>query len=104
MDPARPEAPTEVTPHGESDPVPGLGGEPPPQDGFRRVYFGQVADPLVPPHPGAPEAPEDELTQAALQDHAAETRDVPMLRPTLWRVVFLVVLAVLALAIVFWKH
>lgn len=84
--------------------VPGLGGDPPFQDGFRRVYLGQVSDPLIPPHPGSPEATEDELTAAALQDPATEIRDTPMLKPTLWRVVFLIVLAVLALAVVFWKH
>ena len=89
---------------GAADDVPGLGGEPPPQDGFRRVYLGQVADPLVPPHPGSPEAPEDELTQMALEDPATVVRDIPMLKPTLWRVVFLVVLAVVALTVVFWKH
>ncbi len=91
-------------PTGAAEAVPGLGGDPPQQDGFRRVYLGQVADPLVAPHPGAPEAPEDELTQAALEDPATEVRDIPMLKPTLWRVVFLVVLAVFALAVVFWKR
>jgi hypothetical protein len=91
-------------PVGGAEEVPGLGGEPPQQDSFRRVYLGQVADPLVAPHPGNPEATEDELTQAALQDPATVVRDIPMLKPTLWRVVFLVVLAVFALAIVFWKR
>jgi hypothetical protein len=89
---------------GAAEEVPGLGGEPPRQDGFRRVYLGQVADPLIPPHPGSPEAPEDELTQAALEDPGTGVRDIPLLKPTLWRVVFLLVLAVFALAVVFWKH
>ncbi len=91
-------------PMGAAEEVPGLGGDPPHQDGFRRVYLGQVSDPLIPPHPGSPEATEDELTAAALQDPATEIRDTPLLKPTLWRVVFLIVLAVLALAVVFWKH
>ena len=88
----------------QAEAVPGLGGEPPHQDSFRRVYLGQVSDPLVPPHPEAPEATEDELTREALEDPAQTVRDMTQLKPTLWRVVFLVGLGVLALAIVFWKR
>ena len=84
--------------------VPGLGGDPPHQDSFRRVYLGQGSDPLGEPHPGKPEATEDELTQAALEDPAKSVRDMTQLKPTLWRVVFLVVLGVLALTVVFWRH
>ncbi len=92
-------------PEGAQEPLPGRTTEFPPapgrDQGFRRVYLGQVADPLVPPHPEPPEAPEEELAQAALEDPGASTRDMLDNRPTLWRVVALIVLAVAALAIVF---
>jgi len=35
---------------------------------WKPVIMGQVSGDLLPPHPGAPEATEDELTQAALSD------------------------------------
>jgi hypothetical protein len=89
------------------DPIPGKGDEFPHQPGqdmaWRRVYMGQVADPLVPPHPEPPESPEDELNRAAMEDPGASTRDMTESRPTLWRVVVLIVLAVVALAVVFWR-
>ena len=44
--------------------------------------------------------PEDELTRAALEDPG--TLDAPDDRPTAWRLVTVVLLAVAALAIVFW--
>ncbi len=72
------------------------------QDTYRKVLFGEVADPLFPPHPGAPEAPEDELTQAALEDPEAAHLELPHPHPTLWRLVVLLVFAVVALACVFW--
>lgn len=73
------------------------------QDTSRKVYFGEVSDPLFPPHPGAPESPEDELTQAALEDPSAGQLQDTHSQPTLWRVVALLVFAVFALTIVFWK-
>ncbi len=88
------------------EPIPGKGPEIPSLPGqdlaWQRVYFGQVSKPLVPPHPEPPEAPEDELAQAALLDPGAAVRDMPNTRPTFWRVIALIVLAVVALAIVFW--
>ena len=90
------------------EPIPGKGQEFPPEhgvdQGFRRVYLGQVADPLVPPHPDPPESPEEELIRAAIEDPGATVRDMPDTRPTFWRVVVLLVLAVTALAIVFWRR
>lgn len=47
-------------------------------------------------------APEDELTRAALEDPG--TFDAPDDRPTVWRLVVVITFAVVALAIVFWKH
>lgn len=91
-------------PSPRAEEVPGLGGQPPSQDTFRRVYLGQVSDPLVAPHPEPPEAPEDELTQEALADPAQSVRDMTQAKPTLWRAVFLIVLGVLALAVVFWRR
>lgn len=72
-----------------------------PQDTFRKVYFGQLSDPLVPPHPAPPEAPEDELTRLALED-PQPTEPPPSPSPTLWRLITLLAFAVLALGIVFW--
>lgn len=73
------------------------------QDTFRKVYLGEVSDPLFPPHPGPPEAMEDELTQAALEDPSASDLQATHAQPTLWRVVTLLVFAVVALSVVFWK-
>jgi len=73
------------------------------QDTFRKVLMGEVADPLFPPHPGAPESPEDELTQAALEDPGASELEASHAQPTLWRLVTLLAFAVIALAVVFWK-
>ena len=83
-----PEAPDQATLH---------------QDGFRKVYLGQVSDPIFPSHPEPPEAPEDELTQQAIHDPDAGIRDAALPAPLFWRVLFLVFLAVVALAIVFWR-
>ena len=47
-------------------------------------------------------APEDELTRAALEDPG--TIDLPDDRPTVWRLVVVILFAVVALAIVFWKR
>lgn len=46
--------------------------------------------------------PEDELTRAAMEDPG--TYDAPDERPTVWRLVAVIVFAVVALAIVFWKR
>ncbi len=75
-----------------------------PQDSFHRIIFGQVEEPLF-PAPNTPiDTPEDDLTRAALNDPAAQTFDIQETPPTLWRLVVLIVLVVVALAIVFWKH
>lgn len=91
----------------EADPIPGkapeLASEPGQDVAWKRVTFGQIAEPLVPAHPEPPEASADELDQAALEDPSAATRDMVDTRPTLWRIVALIVLAVVALAIVFWR-
>lgn len=88
-------------PHGagatgpEEDPI-----VPPSPDTFRRVVFGQVAEPLVRPHPEPPEAAEDDLTFAALTD--AEPADGPPNdEPTAWRWVVLLAGAAVALYILF---
>lgn len=47
-------------------------------------------------------APEDELTRAALEDRGPY--DLPDDRPTVWRLVVVILFAVVALAIVFWKR
>jgi len=73
------------------------------QDSFRKVYLGEISDPLFPPHPGSPETPEDELTQAALADTGAAEVHGSLAQPTVWRLVTLLAFAVFALAIVFWK-
>lgn len=74
------------------------------QDPFRRMTFGQAADPLVTPHPAPPEATEDELTLAALSDPEAERVHHVDSGPTVWRFVFLLMVSALALAVVFWKR
>jgi hypothetical protein len=71
------------------------------QDTFRKVYLGQVSDPLFPPHPEPPESPEEELTRLALEDPQA-TEPEPKHGPTLWRLIALIAFAILALGIVFW--
>ncbi len=75
-----------------------------PQDSFHRIIFGQVEEPLFPaPNPPS-DTPEDDLTRAALNDPAGRTVDIHDAAPTLWRFVVLIILVVVALAIVFWKH
>jgi len=72
-----------------------------PQDSFHRIIFGQVEEPLF-PAPNVPsDTPEDDLTRAALNDPAADTHDRHETPPTLWRLVVLIILVVVALAIVF---
>ncbi len=73
------------------------------QDTYRKLVLGEVADPLFPAHPGVPETPGDELTRAALEDPAALELHRPDHRPTTWRLVTLLVVAAVALAIVFWQ-
>lgn len=75
-----------------------------PQDSFHRIIFGQVEEPLF-PAPNVPsDMPEDDLTRAALNDPAAHAFDIHDASPTLWRLVALIIVVVVALAIVFWKH
>jgi hypothetical protein len=74
------------------------------KDAWKLVYFGQVSRDLVPYHPDPPEAPEDELTQAALSDPDSVTRgDGSPAQPTFWRVLVLLAVAIGALAFVFWR-
>ncbi len=72
------------------------------QDTYRKIVLGEVADPLFPAHPGLPETPGDELTRAALEDPEATQAHLGDPRPTAWRLVTLLVVAVAALAVVFW--
>lgn len=75
-----------------------------PKDSFHRIFFGQVEEPLFPaPHPPS-EMPEDDLTNAALNDPAGRIVDLPESKPTLWRFLALIVLVVVALTIIFWKR
>lgn len=75
-------------------------------EAWKTVYMGQLSHDLVPFHPEPPEAPEDELTREAMEDPGDVTRaDADGERaPTLWRLVVVVLVAVGALAIVFWHR
>lgn len=74
------------------------------QDGYRHVVFGQIADGLIRPHCGPQEQTDSELTIAAMSDpDALEQDDEKHDQPTAWRWIFLLVLAVVSLAIVFGK-
>ncbi|MDR3672389.1 MAG: hypothetical protein P4L36_16190 [Holophaga sp.] len=90
---------------GQEDP---LDGTPPPaadKDAWKLVYFGQISRDLVPYHPDPPEAPEDELTQAALSDPDGATRGESGAgsAPTFWRLLVVLAVAVVSLALVFWR-
>ena len=73
----------------------------PDPEAWKPVVMGQLSGDLIPPHPEPPEAPEDELTEAALSDpmNVAYQEEDP--HPTFWRVLVLVCIAVGALSIVF---
>lgn len=86
-------------PEDQDDPI-----APPTQDPFRRMVFGQLSDPLVRPHPEAPEAPEDELTRAALSDPAALSHPEPAEEATAWRWVVLLAGSAVALYLVFGRR
>lgn len=97
-----PETEPEIVPEREPDESEIL--EVHPQDSFHRIFFGQVEEPLFPaPNPPS-DTPEDDLTRAALNDPAAHTINIHEGPLTLWRLMALVLLVVVALAIVFWKH
>lgn len=70
---------------------------------WKRVVFGIGSRKVWPEHPEPAEAEEDELTRAAVEDPAAAHREHPGQPSTVWPVIFLVVIAVVALGIVFWK-
>jgi hypothetical protein len=74
------------------------------QDNYRQVIFGQIADCLVPPHPGPPDAGDDELANAAINDPAASELDAQDEHPTIWRALFLTALVIIVLTVVFWKN
>jgi len=71
------------------------------RDAWMPVVMGQVCQDLVPKHPEPPEANEDELTRAALADPADVANQDSDARPTFWRVLVLIFIAVGALSIVF---
>lgn len=75
-----------------------------PKDSFHRIIFGQVEEPLFPAPDTRSDTPEDDLTRAALNDPAGHTIDIHETPPTLWRLVVLILVVVVALAIVFWKR
>lgn len=75
-----------------------------PQDSFHRIIFGQVEEPLFPAPPSPSDTPEDDLTNAAMNDPAGRIVDLPDTKPTLWRFLALIVMVVVALTIVFWKR
>ena len=86
----------------EPNPTPGEDGpRPTPPDAWKDVVMGQVSHPLVAPHPEPAEAGEDELTQAAMADPADVAHQEGDPRPTFWRVLVVVLIAVAALAVVF---
>lgn len=68
---------------------------------WRPVIMGQIAGDLLPPHPEPPEATEDELTRAALTDPDGLVEPEPDPKPTFWRVLVVILIAVGALSIVF---
>jgi hypothetical protein len=74
------------------------------QDSFRRIYFGQLSEPLISEPPTPDPTPDDELTRAALEDPAGRDIDWVDPMPTSWRWIFLMVLGIVALATVFWKR
>lgn len=93
-----------TTPTDPRDPVP-VGEDPATatlhQDTFRKVYLGQASDPLFPPHPAPPEAEEEALTRAALEDPAGLEDLAPIGRPSPWRLVAVLVIMIIALGVVF---
>jgi hypothetical protein len=86
------------------NPEPEVGDEQPldtHQDGFRKVYLGQVSDPVYPTCACSSELSEDELTRAALEDPDAVTERPTHTQPGLWHLIFLAALAVFALGFIF---
>jgi len=74
------------------------------KDAWQVVYLGQLSRDLVPYHPDPPEAPEDELTEAALSDPDGATRgEAAPNGPTFWRALVMVAVAIIALTLVFWR-
>ncbi len=71
------------------------------QDGFRKVVLGQASDPIFPAPSFPPQVSEEELTTQAMEDRGARMRNRRRPIPLLWRWLLLVILAVIALAIVF---
>jgi len=74
------------------------------QDSFRRIYFGQLSEPLI-AEPRTPNpTPEDGRARAALGDPAGRDLEWVDPGPTSWRWIFLLALGIVALATVFWKR
>jgi hypothetical protein len=65
------------------------------------VILGQASDPIFPAPSLPPEVSEEELTLRAMEDRGARMRNRRRPIPLLWRWLLLVILAVIALAIVF---
>lgn len=72
------------------------------QDTYRKVLFGQAADPLFPPHPEPPEVPDARLIQQALSDvpQPEPTTDRPGTPILHW--LLLVAIAIAALGLLFY--
>ncbi len=70
---------------------------------WARVQLGMGPGPVLVSSNGALPAPEDDLDRMALEDPAAEHREKVGQHSPVWPVIFLVVIAIVALAVVFWK-
>lgn len=70
------------------------------QDGFRKVVLGQASDPIFPAPSIPPEVSEEELTLQAMEDRGTRRRNRRRPIPLIWRWLFLVILAVIALTLV----
>ena len=73
------------------------------KENYGCVVLGQIAGDLIPYHPGSPETTDEELSRAALSDVEVEEEGFRQTQPTPWRIIFLLIVAAIALAIVFWN-
>ncbi|MBP1628895.1 MAG: hypothetical protein H6Q00_3370 [Holophagaceae bacterium] len=72
------------------------------QDTYRKVLFGQAADPLFPPHPEAPEFSDAELQQQALADVPQPEPDADRAGTPMLHWLLLAVIALIALGFLFY--